>query len=232
MLQTLATQSPDNGAKSPLVPSPVPPTTITKMHGVLDRATHVLKRLTCVEIDQLVDLIDNWLSMGINLSLAGPFVRPFTKTMKDCPWRCTLATLLPASEQYEETIMQRANFLTSNTNSRGSRATAATFEDYLASAVGSRICWETLGLFYVAAGRASLDVAVFPPLFASEEQRWTLTKTLSYIADCCLEVCLALDSLDDLHIILQYENFILHSRVHGDQSMLRGSLPTCLSSPD
>lgn len=78
--------------------------------------------------------------------------------------------------------------------------------------------WETLGLFYTAAAKAALDLEIFPTLYASDVQRRKLAKNLTYIGDYCLEVCLAIDCLDDLQIILQYELFHLHSRIYGDQS--------------
>lgn len=78
-----------------------------------------------------------------------------------------------------------------------------------------------MGIFFTAPGRASLNVVNFTSLFKYPGQRRDLAKTLTYIGDCCLEICLSLDCLNDRQVMLQYENFILHSQVHGDQSQCR-----------
>jgi hypothetical protein len=37
-------------------------------------------------------------------------------------------------------------------------------------------------------------------------------------SDRCLELSISLDCLNDLQLVLQYENFISHSNVDGDES--------------
>ncbi|RFU75129.1 fungal specific transcription factor domain-containing [Trichoderma arundinaceum] len=73
-------------------------------------------------------------------------------------------------------------------------------------------------MFLAAACRAALDTSSFAPLYNSDEGRRGLIKALMYIGDCCLEICIALDCLNDLQLVLQYENLIVHSQVDGDQS--------------
>ncbi|KAH8647382.1 hypothetical protein BX600DRAFT_443585 [Xylariales sp. PMI_506] len=90
--------------------------------------------------------------------------------------------------------------------------------EFLDQIVGENLRWETVGLFLVAASRAVLDTASFAALYGNEEQRRSLVRTLMYICDGCLEICLALDCLSDLQLVLQYENFVVHTHVDGDQS--------------
>ncbi|OMP84418.1 hypothetical protein BK809_0000199 [Diplodia seriata] len=90
--------------------------------------------------------------------------------------------------------------------------------EFFSQLLGHGLRWDVLGIFFSAASRAALDTTSFPPLYTDEAQRWDLIKSLTYIGDCCLETCLAADRLDDLQLVLQYENCIVHSQVDGDQS--------------
>ncbi|CEI63399.1 unnamed protein product [Fusarium venenatum] len=63
-----------------------------------------------------------------------------------------------------------------------------------------------------------MDTPSFTPLYISHQERVTLAKTLMFIGDLCVESCLSLDSLNDLQLVLQYENMIIHTQVDGDQS--------------
>lgn len=186
--------------------------------GVLHRAFHVLNRLNCVDISKLRDLVCSWIQTGVNLPLAGPFVASYADALYNCPWRLRTALLRPGSNEHVEALSQRARFLSRNTCKAIVLSRDSTFDEYIAQMVGDNLRWETMGIFFTAAGRATLDTVQFPTLFASSDQQMALAKTLTYIGDCCLEICLALDCLNDLQAILQYENFILHSQVHGDQS--------------
>ena len=39
-----------------------------------------------------------------------------------------------------------------------------------------------------------------------------------HLSDRCLEMCLSLDCLNDMQLLLQYENWIIHTFLDGDQS--------------
>ncbi|KIL85386.1 hypothetical protein FAVG1_11342 [Fusarium avenaceum] len=91
-------------------------------------------------------------------------------------------------------------------------------QEFLAQMLEKNLRWESLGIFFIAAARAAYDITCFTPLYSTHEQRHRLIKTLTYIGDCCLETCIELDCLNDLQLVLQYENFIVHSQVDGDQS--------------
>lgn len=77
--------------------------------------------------------------------------------------------------------------------------------------------WETLGIFFLAVSRASVDITLFPSLYMTMERRHTLRKLFTKLSDYALEICLSLDCLD-IQLALQYEIFIMHSFVNGDHS--------------
>jgi hypothetical protein len=66
--------------------------------------------------------------------------------------------------------------------------------------------------------RATIDIPFFPLLYNTEEQQYTLKRLATKLSDFSLEISLSLDCLNDLQLMVQYENFIVHSYVDGDQS--------------
>ena len=78
--------------------------------------------------------------------------------------------------------------------------------------------WETFGIFISAAIQATRDVLFFPSLYTTSSRNRELRRLLTGLADCSLDICLSADRLNDLQLVLQYENFIVHSYVDGDQS--------------
>lgn len=89
----------------------------------------------------------------------------------------------------------------------------------------SRVRWETLGLFFTAVSRATIDLTSFDNLFSTEKERFHLRKLAVYFSDCCLEIALSLDCLNDLQLVLQYESFNSHASAEGDQSKYISSSP-------
>ncbi|EXJ71067.1 uncharacterized protein A1O5_06060 [Cladophialophora psammophila CBS 110553] len=83
---------------------------------------------------------------------------------------------------------------------------------------GTNVRWESITLALIAAGRATTDIPFFPPLYTSRLELRTLQRAITELSDRCLEIMLGLDSLNDIQLICQYENFILHSVMDGDQS--------------
>lgn len=65
-----------------------------------------------------------------------------------------------------------------------------------------------------------MDITFFPPLYSNEETKHTLRRLCTRVGDYALEISLSLDCLNDLQLLLQYENFVVHSHVDGDQSKL------------
>ncbi|KAL7758401.1 hypothetical protein ACKLNR_012928 [Fusarium oxysporum f. sp. zingiberi] len=94
----------------------------------------------------------------------------------------------------------------------------STVKEFFAQVLGENLRLEVLGIFLTAASRAAIDVPSFTPLYTSYQQKQALVKILTFTGDCCLESCLSLDCLNDLQLVFQYENLILHTQVDGDQS--------------
>lgn len=78
--------------------------------------------------------------------------------------------------------------------------------------------WETLGLFFSAVSRATVDVNLFNGLFDDEQQRISVQKFAMRCSDNCIDISTSLDCLNDLQLVLQYETCTVHSLVDGDQS--------------
>src|SRR5690606_28167003 len=119
-------------------------------------------------------------------------------------------------------LLERAKFLLKNTHVPLNIRADTTLDGFLAQMRGECVRWESLGIFITAATRAALDTISFPPLYSNEGQRRTLITALTALGDSCLEKCLAVDFLNGLQLMLQYENFIVHSQVEGDQSKCSG----------
>lgn len=91
-------------------------------------------------------------------------------------------------------------------------------EDFCNSFCEARVRWETLGIFFTVVSRATIDITHFEDLFISQQQRQKIRMLGTHFSDCCLNLALSLDCLNDLQLFLQYETFINHSIVNGDQS--------------
>jgi hypothetical protein len=161
-------------------------------------------------IRPLAQLFETWATKGTNLALAGPFTGPCAATVTHILSQCNgcQATALEIS---------RSLFYHSRRPISFNRGTL--FDDYCANFCGRNARWESFGIFFTAACRASVDLAYAEPLYGSEQQRRKIQKlSLSY-SDRCLDLALPLDCMNDVQLILQYENFISHSQVDGDQSV-------------
>ncbi|KAF2012089.1 hypothetical protein BU24DRAFT_485404 [Aaosphaeria arxii CBS 175.79] len=196
-----------------------PPTDFLNDQVVMDRAMNALMRLDRMDISNITPLVLSWLSKGVNLPLAGPFVPHCLASVAQ--WRELLSPdCVDESENAGSGGTSPAcvkTLLLNTQKSIGMRRDMST-QDYLNQMLGKNLRWESLGIFFVAASRAAYDTPFFTPLYTTKEQRRKLIKALTYIGDCCLETSLALDCLNDLQLILQYESFIVHSQVDGDQS--------------
>ncbi|KAG5797481.1 hypothetical protein H9Q69_003502 [Fusarium xylarioides] len=124
----------------------------------------------------------------------------------------------PSAPQLSDWVSSRAVLLLKNTHEPINLHRDTTVDEFLAQMIADKLRWETIGLFLTAAGRAVLDTMSFSPLYLNEDQRRDLVKNLTYLADSCLEMCISVDHLNDLQIVLQYENLVVHSQIDGDES--------------
>jgi len=160
-------------------------------------------------IPRFVQIFNKWVATGTNLALAGPFTGSCASTVVYIMSQCdgTQATATTLSRNLFHASRQPITF-----------SSETTFHDYCTKFSGQNARWEPFGIFFTAVCRASVDLAYAEPLYGSEQQRRKVQKlTLSY-SDRCLDLCLPLDCMNDLQLVLQYENFISHSQVDGDQS--------------
>lgn len=161
-----------------------------------------------LQIELCQRLVQARMRQGVTLALAGTFIEDCVHTAGD--------VLNRTSSGESEMLVSRRLFASSCRSLELDEN--ATVEDFQAKFCGEHARWETLGLFFTAVGKATTDVVSFESLYSTEKQRCDLRRFAMQFSDCCLEIALSLDCLNDLQLILQYENFILHASVNGDQS--------------
>lgn len=186
--------------------------------SILPRANHVLERLRHVDIEQLSALILVWLNTGANLALAESFVLGCVHDMLEYSRMRRAAALEPESLAQARADSQQVRLLSRNTCRPIVLTSNSTFDAYLSQMTGPNRRWETLGIFFVASAKAASEIEMFPALYASNEGGKKLARSMTYLIDCCLELCLGFDCLNDLQLILQYEQFHTHSGIYGETS--------------
>ncbi|KAE8148251.1 hypothetical protein BDV25DRAFT_141966 [Aspergillus avenaceus] len=156
-------------------------------------------------------LFQKWVSTGANLALAGPLTGPCASavdhTLSQCDGTHATARTISRNLFYHSCQPIPSNEETC-------------FDEYCTNFSGQNARWEAFGIFLTAICRASVDLAYAEPLYDSEQQRRKLQKLALSYSDQFLDLCLPLDCMNDLQLFLQYENFISHSQVDGDQSYL------------
>lgn len=185
---------------------------ILEGQSVVAKAAQTVNEMLQMDIPRLHQLVYTWRQTKINLPLAEPLVEP-----------CVNAVLyfhqaIDATEETGAKCLQQAKMLVSNTRRRIVLSSDSKVGDFFNQITGENIRWETLGIFFTAAAKAAIDVPYFSSLYTNAQQRWALIRALMYLGDCCLECCLQLDCLNDLQIVLQFENLVQHTQVDGDQS--------------
>ncbi|KAH9226326.1 hypothetical protein K456DRAFT_1754891 [Colletotrichum gloeosporioides 23] len=142
-------------------------------------------------LNAMQDLISFWRATGANLALAEPFVDECSRA---------LGTILEGETDKDDWWHHSLTHLLLR-NSRQTLGTnpGCSISDFTAQFVGQYLRWETVGIFFTAVIRATMEVPFFPSLYKSDR-------------------CISLDCLNDLQLVAQYENFIAHSYVLGIQS--------------
>lgn len=170
-------------------------------------------------IRPLVQLVEIWSTKGANLALAGPFTGPCA---------ATVTRLLFHRGKNLESALELSRSLFYHSCRPISFNHGTSFDDYSGEFCGQNARWESLGIFFTAACRAAVDLSYAETLYGSEKQRRKIQKLALSYSDRCLDLCLPLDCMNDVQLILQYENFISHSQVDGDQSKSAPMLPCLL----
>lgn len=168
-------------------------------------------------------LTETWTGRGINLPLAEPFTMLCASAACNAIGICDDGLSGPLGG-FQTSVLTSKQLFTHTCKSLNAQIedTVETFCD-LFCRTNSR--WETLGVFFTAVSRATIDITQFDGLYNSERERRILRRLAMRYSDTCLDIALSLDCLNDLQLILQYENFILHSLVDGDQSKLSVTSP-------
>ena len=176
----------------------------------VDQTARTLERLLAdFNSASLEGLVKFWLAKGVNLALAGPVV-------ERCMESATQLWAAPSQDRSHHMAMIRRLLQQS---ARPLTATkTSTLSDYANQFCGPGVRCETIGIFLSAVIRASIDVPFFPPLYTTETERRRFRRIATALSSCVLELCLALDCLNDLQLIFQYEHWIVLSYVYGDQS--------------
>lgn len=156
-----------------------------------------------------------WLESGANMSLAEPFVEKCTENM---------TRLFTSFSQEDNWHLAYAQRLTQNSRAPLEIRTTFDISDFSAQFLDQNFRWESLGIFLCAVSRATIAIPFFPPLFKTEKDQFLLRKLSTSLSDLALDIALSLDCLNDIQLVLQYENFIVHTHVDGDQSTNRSCL--------
>lgn len=161
-------------------------------------------------------LTETWADRGINLPLAEPFTLSCAAVACNDIGNCGGELSRPSEEL--QFPLRASKQLFTQTCKLLKVHIDDTIETFCESFCRASARWETLGVFFTAVSRATIDVSSFNGLYHSEQERRALRRLAMRFSDTCLDIALSLDCLNDLQLILQYENFILHSLVDGDQS--------------
>ncbi|OAQ98783.1 hypothetical protein LLEC1_05579, partial [Akanthomyces lecanii] len=170
------------------------------------RGAGLIKQIEAtVSIESCCHLILAWTARGSSLPLAGPFLEHCIATMRQ---------LFPNQGHTAVASVELSRSLFHNTSHPIDMATSTTLHDFQAQFGHQQCRWETLGFFFTAASRAAIEMSKFE---SAREYR-DLQRLGMNLSDLSLDIALSLDCLNDLQLVLQYENWILHSFVDGDQS--------------
>ncbi|KAL9111029.1 MAG: hypothetical protein Q9227_004462 [Pyrenula ochraceoflavens] len=203
----------DDGTEA-LVLTPGPPN-CSPLEGSIEDAQVSQGALLIEQLKQFPPILqcrrlaEAWIAKGINLALAGSFTKLCAETAGHL--------LSPYIEgRKDATDASRKLFL--NSCQPLEFQADSTIEDFCRQFCHSSGRWETLGLFFTTVSRASVDFGAFEPLYGTRNQRRSFQRLAMHYSDRCLDLSLSLDRLNDLSLVLQYENFINHSWFDGDQS--------------
>lgn len=183
----------------------------TQAKKVAECMRHLLESF---DPDALNDLVAFWRATGANLALAEPLV--------DICMRHTLDDLRSLSSHHrggtaDPYLAYTRNLLGSSSRPLLVQTPVPTLEGYCSQFLGSNTRLETIGLVFCAVIRAASETHVFPALYLEDPRRQELVALAVKLTNVIVEVILSFDMLNDLQLVLQYENFISHSYVFGVQ---------------
>lgn len=168
------------------------------------------------QVPACLSIAKAWLRTGANLVLGGMFTEVCLQAMES----------LLAGDGTEGA--RDANDISRSLFAYSSRplvvTSDTTLDEFRAQLGQDNTRWESICFFLITVSRATMGVRHHESPFESESKKRHIRRLAMHYADRCLDICLSLDCLNDLQFVLQYENFILHTLVDGDQSV---SKPFC-----
>lgn len=183
-----------------------------------DAEMHITKVAECMKhllgtfnSDALRDLVSFWQATRVNLALAGPLLDSCLQTLDD------LRSLSPNTAAGIGPYMVYARKLLRNSIQPLIVRAPLRLDSFCSQFIGSNTRLETIGLLFCAVIRAASEVHVFPALYLGNARRQELVSLAARLTNVIVEAILSLDMLNDLQLVLQYENFISHSFVFGVQ---------------
>lgn len=165
------------------------------------------------QISSCVALVQHWIAGGVSLALAGPLVvtcAQVTEHVLSSYATDSPAKFTPARNLSRELFRNSCHQLNAGEH-QGIAEWCTVFGTHNPR-------WEILGIFFAALASAAMHTPRFEPLYRSHQGQRELQKLAVRFSDRCLDISLALDRLNDLQLLLQYENWIAHSCLDGDQS--------------
>jgi hypothetical protein len=177
-------------------------------YSVHQAATYLDQLLSLGSLATFKEHIDFWRAKGVNLALAEPLMQPCLDAV------AILEEIWTTQRSDSQKLVLH---LLENSRRPLRLSCNSTLRDFQAQICGTHVRLETLGILLCATVHAT-DVALFPPLYVSDEARYGLRLLATRLCDVIVALCLELDCLNDLQLILQWEHFHVHSNVSGDQS--------------
>lgn len=184
-----------------------PPQWIGDNYLLLQGADVLRHLLNAYPLSATKELVMFWLSKGANLALAEPFVAQCAESV---------SKLFASNDENWHLVYARR--LLHNSAQTLQFNQSMDLSEFSMQFMEQNCRWETIGIFFAAVSRATIDIPFFPSLYTTEEDQYNLRRLATKLCDFALEISLSLDCLNDLQLIIQYENFIVHSYVDGDES--------------
>ncbi|KAI5456826.1 hypothetical protein BGZ63DRAFT_396226 [Mariannaea sp. PMI_226] len=199
----------DSNSPDPeLHPSIAPIGFVTEAH--ISHGAELIEQLhRFAHITDCLALVRAWLRTGTNLVLASLFTQTCLETAD---------FLFAEHDGVVKNAMSISSALFIHSCQPFTVTPNTTFDEFKAQFSQENARWETICLFLITVSRATMSSHYSDSPFDSETQRRHIRRLTMHYSDRCLDICLSLDCLNDLQLVLQYENFILHTLVDGDQS--------------
>ncbi|EPE02816.1 zn 2cys6 transcription factor [Ophiostoma piceae UAMH 11346] len=179
--------------------------------SLIQRGADLVKRCALTyDMDAMRTLVSFWLARGVNLAVGEDFVEIVTEAMRGFRPERNAST--------SDWCLAQSRLLFNNSIQPLDTGKATDPSEFSKQFTQDNMRWETLGLFFSALARSTIDVTFYPPLYRDVDSILQVRKFAAEISSLCMDLCLALDCMNDLQLVFQYENFIVHSCVDGDQS--------------